>query len=469
MFAGLRVMFMRDVIAFTFMLFFALFQTVSAGGAGSYPKVEYNGLSFPSYSLSGAVIDKAWEDDNWTRTLNWNGRLEPGGLLRIAGTARNERGSGPGILCGRLKVTVEVDGVVSTFNKELIGKDQTVSYDVSVPIATNAKEGRVLVELYGIYGNGQTRNIKLGGVFTNDGPSSPVISQQTVEKTPKKNDDSPARFIGVKGQVEFSHDGIEWRIAKTDSVLQEGDHIKTAEDAFALLSFGDMSVLEVKPESHIVLAGKSESESKLKLVLGHIWVNVKKMIKDGSMEVDSSQAVCGIKGTTFELWETGVRKSSIIKVTEGVVAFRNKNTGQTVDVGAGQTVSATPAGFVNSWALFNTSKEKETVLFFNGNDNRVFNGGQTAGFYLSSPAILSYIMTYHWNDGRGAPAGTITLRHEDGETVGPWTVTPVNGVYWEVRPDVLARPGRYEVIDSDPATWSQNNGAGHVRIRGYRQ
>ena len=79
MIAGLRTMPMRAVLAFTFMIFFALFQAASAGGSGSYPKAEYNGLSFPSYALAvqlstnhGKMIigqEHSIGTDGWSRVV----------------------------------------------------------------------------------------------------------------------------------------------------------------------------------------------------------------------------------------------------------------------------------------------------------------------------------------------------------------------------------------------------------------
>jgi hypothetical protein len=60
------------------------------------------------------------------------------------------------------------------------------------------------------------------------------------------------------------------------------------------------------------------------------------------MELDMSQAVAGIKGTTFVLGETGT--TSTLKVIEGTVSFTAKATGQTVDVSTGQTVHADATG-----------------------------------------------------------------------------------------------------------------------------
>lgn len=282
--------------------------------------------------------------------------------------------------------------------------------------------------------------------------------------------DSSVRFSGVSGQVEVWHENEtenDSKIAKVDTVLYEGDHIKTAEDATCILSFADMSTFVMKPETHIILAKTNGSESKLKLVIGNIIANVKKMIKDGSMEVDCDQAVAGIKGTKFELWELGNNLGTTLKVDEGTVEFRHKISGKITLVTSGQTVSANATGFIQG-QINPTPIEKE--LFFNGNDYGVSNSGKSPTFILASASKITFIMTYHWNSGRGAEAGTITLIGEDGKKYGPWNVIVNNKVYWEIRPNVIIPAGRYKVIDSDPTTWSQNSGSGGfgmVRIKGY--
>lgn len=83
-------------------------------------------------------------------------------------------------------------------------------------------------------------------------------------------------------------------------------------------------------------------DSQFKLLVGNLWVNVKKMLKDGSMDIEMSQAVAGIKGTTFVLEEDG--ETSILKVIEGMVEFTSKVTGESILVEGGETVSATEDG-----------------------------------------------------------------------------------------------------------------------------
>ena len=86
---------------------------------------------------------------------------------------------------------------------------------------------------------------------------------------------------------------------------------------------------------------------------------------------------------------------------------------------------------------------------------------------FNSPAHITKIMTYHWNNGRGAAPGTITLRDSrNGEDYGPFDVRATSGqggapdVYWTAEVDIRVPAGDYQVIDSDVQTWSWNRASG---------
>lgn len=94
---------------------------------------------------------------------------------------------------------------------------------------------------------------------------------------------------------------------------------------------------------------------------------------------------------------------------------------------------------------------------------------------FTRPVRIESIMTYHWNGGRGAPGGTITLRSRaTGRVYGPFRVetSPVEGrvlsVYWTAAPNLILPAGDYEIVDSDVATWSWNAASvtGIVVIKG---
>ncbi len=99
-------------------------------------------------------------------------------------------------------------------------------------------------------------------------------------------------------------------------------------------------------------------------------------------------------------------------------------------------------------------------------------------FTINQPHLVTFIQDYHWNSAQGAAPGTIALQDQNGVIYGPWPVTTRDGqggvknAYWEVWPDAVIPAGTYTIIDSDPATWSQNaesggRGMGEVRATPY--
>lgn len=108
-------------------------------------------------------------------------------------------------------------------------------------------------------------------------------------------------FSDLSGHVEIrpGDDEEAWEFAKIDRKLFTDDHVKTGLDSSAILSFADMSTFVMKPSSEVILSSPTQKESKIKLAAGSIWVNVKKMVTDGTMEIEMSQAVAGIKGTNI--------------------------------------------------------------------------------------------------------------------------------------------------------------------------
>ena len=130
----------------------------------------------------------------------------------------------------------------------------------------------------------------------------------------------------------------EWIPATPKVKLLVDDHISTGQDSSAVLLFQDMTTFQIKPDTELIVKSPPAQETKLGLVSGHLWINFKKMLTNGTMEVEMGQAVSGIKGTTVVLEQTnGV---SSLKVIEGVAVFTSKETGASVDVQAGEKVSA---------------------------------------------------------------------------------------------------------------------------------
>jgi len=173
-----------------------------------------------------------------------------------------------------------------------------------------------------------------------------IISSTDSDCSDPKNSktDSNIRFSDFQGEVMVRPciDQDAWYGAELDIVLHVEDHIKTGEDSMALLSLQDMTSFRMKPESEIVLTVAPNKESKINLIWGKVKANVKKMLKDGTWEVEMSQAVCGIKGTIFVVEETGAE--STLKVIEGIVEFTSKSTGEKEMIVSGESITATSDG-----------------------------------------------------------------------------------------------------------------------------
>jgi hypothetical protein len=195
---------------------------------------------------------------------------------------------------------------------------------------------------------------------TKTSPPATVIPSKTATTTSAKDPncvDSGVRFAGLSGQVEVrpGDDEDAWDFAQMGMVLCCEAHIRTGPGSSAILSFKDLSTFVMKADTEIVLGTPPEKETKLQLVVGNIWGNIKQLAKDGTMEVTMNQAVLGIKGTTFVCESTAT--TSTLKVIEGSVEFRDK-VGKTIMVNGGEKVSATSSG-MGTKEKFDVALEKQ--------------------------------------------------------------------------------------------------------------
>ena len=162
----------------------------------------------------------------------------------------------------------------------------------------------------------------------------------------------------------------------------------------------------------------------------------------------------------------------VFKQKDGVVRDRTRLI-QIVD--GKSTTSVTPTA--SAWTETYLLKQESIAGVSNNPPNKTI-------ITLSNPAYITKMFTYHWNGGSGATPGTISLKNTvTGEILGPWDVvgtkvgidptpgakwpTTPNGppyLYWTVQPNVSVQVGSYEVVDSDPATWSYTSDVGNKGI-----
>lgn len=106
----------------------------------------------------------------------------------------------------------------------------------------------------------------------------------------------------------------------------------------------------------------------------------------------------------------------------------------------------------------------EEELIFERNTLAAVQNGPTSPttFAVDREWTVTEIKTYHWNYGQGRAPGMIGLLDERGIVLGMWPASGLTGsggvpdAYWTARPNLAIGPGEYTILDSDPATWSQN-------------
>ena len=106
---------------------------------------------------------------------------------------------------------------------------------------------------------------------------------------------------------------------------------------------------------------------------------------------------------------------------------------------------------------------EKPVIWTNNNIAGVENKPLSPTFIvLEQDCVAAAITNYHYFNG-GVKPGTIELIGEDGKKYGPWQTVgrvgqgDVKDAYWDAFPNIELKKGKYQVVDSDPDTWSHNS------------
>lgn len=158
------------------------------------------------------------------------------------------------------------------------------------------------------------------------------------------------------------------------------------------------------------------------------------------------------------------KKGSVTSVTTTTT-----KTSSTATTTTAETTTSSTAGTGGTYRC----SGKQITLFDNTNGGLVNSGGAPPSFNTGGKAYcVTYIQTYHWNSGSGAPPGTLGLKRSGGTgaaEVGPFPAKASPGannapnVNWYVYvrqspPQVI--DGSYTCSDSGATTWSANSSSG---------
>lgn len=191
------------------------------------------------------------------------------------------------------------------------------------------------------------------------------------------------------------------------------------------------------------------------------------------------QALTQLQGRDLrdgDTWETdvGLLVQRITRELGGTTRSRRRKIGAAgvALLASGGIVYALWPSTLNPFRRLQPNLAAEPVILFDSSNTEDVtqspNGPpQPTVFTIDKPHYISHIYTYHWNDGKGAAPGKITLLRTDDKKYGPWEAGAFAGhdnkpnVNWVVQPRIEILAGSYTVTDSKRESWSYNNLSGN--------
>jgi ferric-dicitrate binding protein FerR (iron transport regulator) len=127
----------------------------------------------------------------------------------------------------------------------------------------------------------------------------------------------------------YSKGEAKGRVLKKGSIIKKNQEVRVAGKSRLEMRFPDGTVMRLSEKTNIKMSELSfdkKTESKkvyVNLSLGKLWAKVKKLATpDSSVEVQTSNAVAGVRGTVYRV-NVEEDKSALVKVYDGTVYVTN--------------------------------------------------------------------------------------------------------------------------------------------------
>jgi len=141
---------------------------------------------------------------------------------------------------------------------------------------------------------------------------------------------SDAVVIVIQGTARvYNKDETKGRLLKKGARIKEDEEVKVAEKSRIELRFADGTVMRLSEKSRLRMSEldfnkQTQSKNvKVDLSVGKLWAKVKKLsTPDSSVEVRTSNAVAGVRGTVYRV-NVDEDKSALVKVYDGTVYVAN--------------------------------------------------------------------------------------------------------------------------------------------------
>lgn len=164
---------------------------------------------------------------------------------------------------------------------------------------------------------------------------------------------APAQAAGPTASVVAVSGAVTGRPPKSEAYgkLSEGDRLpygsrlRTGPDGQATLRFDDGTSVKVQNKSEVMVRPRDKAQaSGVALFFGRVWSKVVKSAGgQTSFEVESANAVAGVRGTEFEVGVADDGSTRVI-VSEGTVAVEGDTATQPVPIAAGFEVQSDSTG-----------------------------------------------------------------------------------------------------------------------------
>jgi hypothetical protein len=128
----------------------------------------------------------------------------------------------------------------------------------------------------------------------------------------------------VEGPATAARRGGAGQPLAEGAVLHEGDVVETGAGGRVEISLATGTVLRVGESSRVELreAAPSGGAFRARLALGNLWAKVHKLLAGERFEVETENAVAGVRGTEFRVEAGGAGKEDLVRVYEGAVVCR---------------------------------------------------------------------------------------------------------------------------------------------------
>jgi FecR protein len=133
----------------------------------------------------------------------------------------------------------------------------------------------------------------------------------------------------LEGNATAARAGLSPQPLAAGAMVHEHDVIETAPGGRVEISFANGTLLRIGESSRVLLreAPPSGGAFRARLLLGNLWAKVHKLIAGEHFEVETENAVAGVRGTEFRVEAAGSKGDDLVRVYEGAVEVKAQEAG----------------------------------------------------------------------------------------------------------------------------------------------